>query len=278
MRKGKHWAFSYLVLFVVTLIFSYCLFVFRGPTSEEGEMPNLFFAISFLVMIWIPGVVGIVFSRKENIRFPIFSKPNRFFFLAPLVVMVIVGVAILCSLPFDTLLDPIPFFKEGSAHPKVIPLLGILLGGYIGGLSVNMIAALGEEIYWRGYLWEKLKNKGALKAIGITGLLSGIWHLPIVIFVGYNYPGRPIFGSLVMVLLALALSVPITYYRLKGKSVMTAAAFHGSFNAIAPLSLIVFSDPNPTFLGATGLIGIGVIALYSLVFGLFSSARWKNLV
>lgn len=279
MGKTKHWAFSYVVLFAITLIFSFFLFIFLGPVAgKEDSMFHWLLPALLVLLMWFPGVVGIIFSRKEHIKFPIFRKPNRFFFLAPVAVMVFVGVAILCSLPFGTLLDPNPFFAEKSGLQKVFPLLAMIAAGYVAGLTVNMLAALGEEIYWRGYLWEKLKNKGALKAIGITGLLWGIWHLPVVILLGYNYPGRPLFGSLVMILLALILSLPTTYFRLKGKSVMTAAAFHGSINAFASFSAIFFLAPNPTLIGASGLIGIAVIVLFSLAFGLFSPARWKTLV
>ncbi|UCC50697.1 MAG: CPBP family intramembrane metalloprotease [Anaerolineaceae bacterium] len=67
----------------------------------------------------------------------------------------------------------------------------ILSGATLGVLQARL-PALGEEIGWRGFMVPQLAkltsfNKTAL----IGGVIWGIWHVPIIIFGGYNN-GAPV--------------------------------------------------------------------------------------
>jgi len=67
---------------------------------------------------------------------------------------------------------------------------------------VNMFAALGEEVGWRGMLYPQLKAFfGKTKGRIIGGVIWGVWHWPIMLLAGYEYgkeyPGAPISGLVV---------------------------------------------------------------------------------
>jgi membrane protease YdiL (CAAX protease family) len=57
-------------------------------------------------------------------------------------------------------------------------------------LSVAIIAltaAFGEEIGWRGYLLPHLMGLGFRRALLLSGLLHGLWHLPILIWTPFYH-------------------------------------------------------------------------------------------
>lgn len=144
------------------------------------------------------------------------------------------------------------------AKPGVLLLLsfGQVL---IAGPSINGVAALGEEFGWRGLLWHELKPLGFWRASLVIGFFWGLWHLPVIIN-GYNYPGHPVAGPIMMTLLTMLLSPLIGYVRLCAESVFAAAVFHGTFNAAATLVLFL-AGGDVLVTGITGAIGMATLLL-----------------
>jgi uncharacterized protein len=138
---------------------------------------------------------------------------------------------------------------------------------------INSIAAFGEEWGWRGYLLPRLMPLGKWKAYLLVGIIWGLWHAPLVA-VGFNYPGMPVLGILLMVLLTSALGVFINEMTLRYKSAILAGWIHGVFNsqAYGIWRMLLFAGANPIFGGITGLVGIVVI----LVVGLVTMQRFKR--
>ena len=123
----------------------------------------------------------------------------------------------------------------------------------IAGPTINALAALGEELGWRGLLHREWEQFGFWKNSVATGLLWGLWHLPLIVH-GYNYP-NPIGGPLMMTLLTVLLSPILTYLRGQSGSVLAAAIFHGTFNAAATL-MIFLRGGNAFLTGPTGVAGM----------------------
>lgn len=150
------------------------------------------------------------------------------------------------------------------AIPGVLPLMFTLqvLGA---GATINAVAAFGEELGWRGLLAHELRETGFWPASLLTGLIWGVWHLPLIIH-GYNYPGHPVAGPILMTLMTALLSPLIGYVRWRAQSVFAAAVFHGTFNAAATLVILVRGGDSMTvgFTGAAGLVTLGLadIALW----------------
>jgi membrane protease YdiL (CAAX protease family) len=75
----------------------------------------------------------------------------------------------------------------------------------MAGPSINAVAAFGEELGWRGLLWHELKPLGFWRASLMIGFFWGLWHLPVIVN-GYNYPGHPVAGPIMMISLAMLIT------------------------------------------------------------------------
>ena len=60
----------------------------------------------------------------------------------------------------------------------------MLGASYAAGVTVNALAALGEELGWRAYLMPLLaRHVGVFGAVVIAGIAWGLWHVPIILSV-----------------------------------------------------------------------------------------------
>ena len=244
------------------------LFVILYTLYGQSYIP--FVAFGFALM-WLPGVLALIFAKKEGFKIPILTRPNFGFLKVCGRALLIVMIISLVSLPFAEYagfeqiryslptfmrnLSPVLFVLAASLYFSVIAILA--------GISVNMVAALGEELMWRGYLWEKLKHHGFLKASLLIGFLWGIWHAPLVILFGLNYPEMPYLGVFMMIAFCMALSPILCAYRARNLPVIYPAIFHGTMNAVAGVSILLFVEPNLFWVSVPGVVGIIVLALFS---------------
>jgi membrane protease YdiL (CAAX protease family) len=109
--------------------------------------------------------------------------------------------------------------------------ISALLNGATLGVLQAMLLALGEEIGWRGFMVPQLAkltsfNKTAL----IGGVIWGLWHLPIIIFGGYNN-GAPVWYSiLAFFVLIISMNFVFTWLRLASGSIWPTVIMHGVHN------------------------------------------------
>ncbi len=154
--------------------------------------------------------------------------------------------------------------STAPAPGLILPLLFVI--SLVAAPFLNSIAAFGEEWGWRGYLLPRLMPLGKWKAYLIVGVVWGLWHAPLIA-IGFNYPGMPVLGILLMVLLTTALGLYINEMTLHYQSAILAGWIHGIFNsqAYGIWRMLLFAGTIPLFGGITGLVGIAVIAVLGLV-------------
>jgi membrane protease YdiL (CAAX protease family) len=121
---------------------------------------------------------------------------------------------------------------------------------------INTPILLGEELGWRGWLWDRWRGLGFWRNVLATGVVWGLWHAPIVAL-GHNYPGQPISGPALMVLVTLLLAPTFHLVRERGGSVWHASFLHGTYNAVSTLAIALVSDISMPW---TGVVGIGGLA------------------
>lgn len=134
----------------------------------------------------------------------------------------------------------------------------ILLGGIING-----IFTLGEELGWRGFLFNELKHLGFWKSNILTGTIWGLWHAPIILQ-GHNYPDHPYLGVLMMIPLSISLAFILSWLRLKTNSVLGPALFHGMVNASGGGLVLLcyeYNDLLGSIAGVAGVLGCMLIVL-----------------
>ena len=144
----------------------------------------------------------------------------------------------------------------------------IMISGLFAGLTLNALFAFGEEIAWRGYLMQLFKGKKFMTMALWSGVIWGLWHAPIILN-GHNYPHHPVTGVFMMVLFCLLLTPVLLYFRKKGSSVILPAIMHGTFNAVAGVSLVVVSPENDILYGATGLAGFIALLIVNVCLYLY---------
>jgi uncharacterized protein len=147
-------------------------------------------------------------------------------------------------------------------HPFWIAIFQAL----IAGCTINAFAAFGEEVGWRGFMYQELKDKSFITITLITGSFWGLWHAPLILM-GHNYPQHPIIGVFMMIIWCILLSAVFHFFRIKTGSVIVAAILHGSINASYGLSIMLINGGNDLTIGLTGLAGFialigGIIVLY----------------
>ena len=113
---------------------------------------------------------------------------------------------------------------DGSFLARALPLLPL-------ALVKNVFFGLGEEIGWRGFLVPALYRVRGFEWTGIaSGLIWGIWHLPLIMFGGYS-AGTPAWYAVTCFMISVtAMSVTIAWLRLRSGSLWTAALYHGAHN------------------------------------------------
>ncbi len=138
----------------------------------------------------------------------------------------------------------------------LISLLSQTALAFTFGIPFNMIFTFGEEFGWRGYLLPRLAPLGGIPAAIITGVVWGLWHAPLIVLNGYNYPGHPWLGVLMMVVFTTALSCVFAWLRFRSSSVWPSTLAHAAFNAQAGFGALALSHADSLLSAPIGLIGL----------------------
>lgn len=144
-----------------------------------------------------------------------------------------------------------------SAIILIMALQMLMIGPFLG-----LIIAFGEEYGWRGYLQTELTRLGRIRGVFLLGVIWGIWHWP-VIWMGYNYPGQPILGSIAMVVVCIILAYFLAYAVFKSNGIWTAAYLHALNNQA--LSFFVMTMVVPTSMLFSFGMGVPSLVLGAIV-------------
>lgn len=208
-------------------------------------------------------------------------KLNRWFAVAWLLPVLFNVAAMFASalFPLMRFSTETPILQDALAQmSQSIPdidaykLLAItIVSGLSAGITINALFAFGEEIAWRGWLLKQFEGVTFLKASLIIGVFWGIWHAPLIAM-GHNYAQHPFIGLGMMIVCCVLLTPVIQYIRVKSKSVITAAIFHGTLNAGAGMSLMYIDNFNDLLGGSAGLAGFLVLLVINC--SLFAIDKW----
>ena len=200
-------------------------------------------------------------------------------FFAPTLLVYLSGVFYFLIFPhqFDpelTVLKEIQAATGSAGIPVQSLLLITILQTLLLGPVINIIPTMGEELGWRGYLLPKLREFFSDPvALVITGVIWGIWHIPVIAMghnYGTDYPGYPWLGVLAMIVFCVTLGIIEGYATIKLDSAIPAAMIHSTVNATAALPIYLAKSGYNPILGPaiTGLVGglpLMVVAIVLLV-------------
>lgn len=168
-----------------------------------------------------PAIVGVVipilmaFATVALVEIPGWGKSHWFDFSSA-------GVAISAG----------PWFLGAGTQGWPLFIANVLVTGACFA-ALNALAAVGEELGWRGLLQGILiEELGMTRGIALLGLIWSFWHLPLLL-AGYNYPEHPVLGALVFFPVQLiAASFFFGWLTIRAGSFWPAALAHGAVNSI----------------------------------------------
>lgn len=159
----------------------------------------------------------------------------------------------------------------------LVPFLTIFV------ITINILTgALGEELGWRGYLLPQLTAAlGWRWALPLSGLLWGIWHLPVIFLTPlYHAEGNWLIIVPLFLVGATIVGVVVGYLRLSTNSLWPAAIFHSAQNVFWELfrTATLTSSPLVTeyLAGESGILPLFGYALVAVAIFLIIRHRLDN--
>lgn len=155
------------------------------------------------------------------------------------------------------------------------PTLAFLLFVPVGFVAA-CIAALGEEIGWRGLLIPELyKLTTFTKTALLTWIIWAVWHYPAILLADYHSQAPRLFDLFTLTTTVLGLSFFTAWLRLKSGSLWPVVLWHGAHNLfIQEVFLHLSTDVGPTEYLIDDF-GLGVM-LATLILGyVFWSKRFE---
>ena len=77
--------------------------------------------------------------------------------------------------------DQLAEMEKSIQQMPVHPLFLTIVTGMMAGITVNALAAFGEELGWRGFLLREFKALGFTRASLFIGIIWGVWHTPLIL-------------------------------------------------------------------------------------------------
>jgi uncharacterized protein len=136
----------------------------------------------------------------------------------------------------------------------------------------NSLFAAGEELGWRGYMLTRLIDAGVPRPILTSGLIWGLWHMPLVLAGLYAAGSSPVLSAVLLMVTATSFGYVLARMRLETGSIWPAIALHGAWNSIIQTAFDPASAPGAKlWVGESGILT--ALALVTAAV-LFSRGRW----
>lgn len=250
--------------------FVYFYFLFAGlylvGAATGLIQPDLVATLASLLLI--PNLLGLILlivlrlkgGKNTFVEAGMAGGKGRIWFSYGLGLVAFYGLQTWLNYAFKlgTVIDLKTAFPQLAASnlPPVVLFLSIAANTVLIGPFLGLIISFGEEYGWCGFLQTELTRLGRIRGVFLLGVIWGIWHWP-VIWMGYNYPGQPLLGSLFMVAYCIILAYFLAYAVFKSKGVWTAAYLHALNNQTLSFFVVAVIAPTSTIFS----FGIGLPAL-----------------
>jgi uncharacterized protein len=224
---SKHPALSYFLL-TFTISWSAAFLVAAPKLLQSGSLPKLTGILMFPAMLLGPSFTGIFLTRKLDGRDGLknlFARMRRFRFpLRWYSALLIPPVMVLSVL----------FCLKTFVSPVYAP------NRFWLGVTFGLLAGFLEEIGWIGFAYPKLRQSfSLLPAAAIVGVFWGLWHAPVIDFLGAASPhGRALPAFFAAFVAAMtAMRILIAWFYEHTRSIALAQLIHISSTG----ALVVFS-------------------------------------
>jgi membrane protease YdiL (CAAX protease family) len=163
-------------------------------------------------------------------------------------------------------------YVTDTTSPGVVFVINLAVAATIVTVF-SVRTAAGEEFGWRGYMLTRLIDAGVPRPILASGLIWGLWHVPLILGGAYLVGPPPALAAVLWTVTATAFSFAFARLRLETGSVWPAVALHRAWNAVIQTAF------DPASAGAEALLWVGesgmLVALTMVVAAaVFSYGQW----
>ncbi|MEO0323344.1 MAG: CPBP family glutamic-type intramembrane protease [Myxococcota bacterium] len=238
------------------------------------------------VLHQLPVLLATLFVQGPLLKQPVLGplgftgRPNRWWLVAWLAPVAMLAVALavgalLGDAPALTTEDYIahrragldPALRESFAQalvdsPPSNPLRYVLNALLVGPLFPLLIA-LFTEVGFRGFLFREVQG-GFWRRSALIGLAEAAFLAPLGAF-GYQFPGEPLLGAVLLGAWAMLASPALVYLRVRSGSVLAVALFRGTLFALTTVAADL-SGASATLRPFYGVAGFAALAVLLLAF------------
>jgi len=274
-RKDR--ARGFFTLYMAITVFYVILAVISIVSPDLGDLINQLRLLPLVV-----GLIGMVLFRVLKGR-ESFARANlrggRFLdwvlYGGAIVLYIAIQTGLNALFHLGTPVDPDQLAAQmGAQIPGNVLVIIIAVQMILEGSILGLVVAFGEEYGWRGFLQSQLIRLGKKRGVLILGLIWGAWHYP-VIWMGHNYPGQLVAGTVMMTIFCVLLAYVIGHAMLKTGSIWLAAFIHAiidqTFNFFNGM---VYAPKDQIFSFGIGIYGMVTLAV--VVFFLLRDPIWKD--
>ncbi len=252
------------------------LFATGDPLFQFAILPGAFApaVASFVVRRWVTGEgfadAGLNPRLRQGWRYYLFAL------VWPLVaaaVIVVLGAVLGVGQPDFSALRAMGELAPSTDVPPLPTALWPVVPLQLLIVAVVATPILwGEEFGWRGYLQMRLLADRPLLAAVATGLIWGVWHYPLMIFAGYNFPDDRLVGLVTFPVSTVLLSIIFGWLMLRTGSVWAPSLAHAATNVVGSslVLLLFFGGPNWILLSYVGVLAwvpLGVLCMWIVATG-----------
>lgn len=148
----------------------------------------------------------------------------------------------------------------GGPTKRFVKLLFVNLT--IGGLWTCRAAA-GEEIGWRGYMLTRLIDSGLPVPILISGLIWGLWHIPLILSGQYASGPYPLLSAFLFLCGIMAAGFVFAWLRLSSGSIWPCIWAHSVWNSVIQGSFDRSTKGYSVWVGESGVLTVAVLILFA---------------
>lgn len=249
-NNGNRTALSVMLIAAMYMPFLSVL-IARIPLRGMGWIPHIKGKIRYIFFaLWMPALLSTI---GGGLFFAVFPDAFDYEFLT------------LCSL-----MEEAGTLEQLESQCLTIPMniLITAVQAVTAAPFLNMFAALGEEVGWRGVMYPYLKEKlGVTKGRIVGGTIWGAWHWSVMILAGYEYGkeyiGAPVLGPVVFCAATVMMGILLDYVYEKTNTIWLPSLMHGAINAFTTFAYL--TKPEYADKAIFGPMYIGIISMIPLI-------------
>ncbi|MEW6455820.1 MAG: CPBP family intramembrane glutamic endopeptidase [Acidobacteriota bacterium] len=270
MKKLKNKELKGVILFsILTIVFNFIYsFVVKGRIGYL--YPCLLFA-TFLALI-----LQTLFHRKTIFELGLFKPRLKTCLKSFLVNLIFISLIIILDLIFK-----LTYLASSLSKEIFFELMLKVISSFF---LTSFLALFTEELAFRGYLIDKLKSKRILKAIVLSSIVYGLWHLPFGLL-------NPFLNTLEAIIYSFNVCIRgflFGYYYTKEFNLIPPALGHGIWDTMdyylfGPVNGygLIRGEDKTIYDGEFGLVGLIIHLIFGAIFffkSLFFSAGYKPVI